>query len=128
MATIDVTEQNFAEITGREGIVILDFWATWCGACKAFAPVYEAASDSNPDIVFGKVDAEDAGQLAASLGIRGLPTLAIYRDSIMVFFQAGALPKPELNAVIARVRSLDMDRVRAEVESRPHQPGHVHHG
>lgn len=87
MATIDVTEENFHEITGGDGIAILDFWATWCGACRAFAPVYEAASEEHPDIVFGKVDTEAAAQLSAEIGIRALPTVAVYRDSIRVFFR-----------------------------------------
>lgn len=126
MATIEITEENFQEITGRDGIVILDFWATWCGACKAFAPVYEATSEQHPDIVFGKVDTEAATQLSDAIGIRALPTVAVYRDSIRVFFQAGALPKPVLEDLIAQVRALDMEQVRAELDSHAHESGHVH--
>lgn len=126
MATIEVTDENFQEITGRDGIVILDFWATWCGACKAFAPVYEASSEEHPDIVFGKVDTEAATQLSHATGIRALPTVAVYRDSIRVFFQAGALPKPALEDLIDQVRALDMEQVRAELDSHAHEPGHVH--
>ena len=126
MATIEVTDENFQEITGRDGIVILDFWATWCGACKAFAPVYEASSEEHPDIVFGKVDTEAATQLSQVTGIRALPTVAVYRDSIRVFFQAGALPKPALEDLIDQVRALDMEQVRAELDSHAHEPGHVH--
>ena len=126
MATIDVTDENFQEVTGRDGIVILDFWATWCGACRAFAPVYEAASEEHPDIVFGKVDTEAAAQLSSEIGIRALPTVAVYRDSIRVFFQAGALPKPALADLIAQVRGLDMEQVRAELDNHQHEPGHVH--
>ena len=111
MATIEVTDENFQEVTGRDGIVILDFWATWCGACRAFAPVYEAASEEHPDIVFGKVDTEAAAQLSSEIGIRALPTVAVYRDSIRVFIQAGALPKPALEDLIAQVRGLDMEQV-----------------
>lgn len=124
MATIEVTDENFQEITGRDGIVILDFWATWCGACKAFSPVYEASSEEHSDIVFGKVDTEAATQLSHATGIRALPTVAVYRDSIRVFFQAGALPKPALEDLIAQVRALDMEQVRAELDSHAH--GHVH--
>lgn len=113
MATIAVTEENFPEIIEGDGIVILDFWATWCSGCKAFAPVYEAASQGHPDIVFGTVDVEAASQLSDSFGIRALPTVAIYRDSIRVFFQAGALPRPELDDLIAQVRSLDMEHIHA---------------
>lgn len=126
LATIDVTDENFQEVTGRDGIVILDFWATWCGACRAFAPVYEAASEEHPDIVFGKVDTEAAAQLSSEIGIRALPTVAVYRDSIRVFFQAGALPKPALADLIAQVRGLDMEQVRAELDNHQHEPGHVH--
>ena len=106
--------------------MILDFWATWCGACRAFAPVYEAASEEHPDIVFGKVDTEAAAQLSSEIGIRALPTVAVYRDSIRVFFQAGALPKPALADLIAQVRGLDMEQVRAELDNHQHEPGHVH--
>lgn len=126
MSTIEVTDENFQEITGRDGIVILDFWAAWCGVCKAFAPVYEAASAEHPDIVFGKVDTEAATQLSQTIGIRALPTLAVYRDSIQVYFQAGALPKPVLEQLIAQVAELDMEEIRAELNSHAHLVGHVH--
>ena len=126
MATIEVTDENFQEVTGRDGIVILDFWATWCGACRAFAPVYEATSEEHPDIVFGKIDTEAAGHLTTQIGVRALPTVAIYRDSIRVIFQAGALPKPALEDLIAQVRALDMEQVRAEHDNHRHEPGHVH--
>ena len=115
MATIEVTGENFQEITGRDGIVILDFWATWCGACKAFAPVYEASSEEHPDIVFGKVDTEDQQELASGFGITAIPTLMAFRDGIRVFEQAGALPATALEDLIRQINALDMDAVREKI-------------
>ncbi|WP_088320895.1 thioredoxin [Kineosporia sp. R_H_3] len=100
--------------TISEGIVLIDFWADWCGPCKRFAPVYEKVSESNPDVVFAKVDTEAEPELAAMYGVRSIPTLVAYRDGIPVHSQAGALPQPVLEDLLSQVRALDMEHVRAQ--------------
>jgi thioredoxin 1 len=99
--------------TVKDGIVLIDFWAAWCGPCRAFAPVFERVSERHPDAVFAKVDTEDQVELAARYGVTSIPTLVVYRDGIPVFGQAGALPEPALEDVLRQVRGLDMDDVRA---------------
>ena len=117
MATVELTEAEFEKTISSDGVVLLDFWAAWCGPCRSFAPVFEAASEEHPDKIFAKVDTEAEQQLAGALGILSIPTLMVFRDGILMFNQPGALPKAVLDDVIAQVDALDMDEVRAQVEA-----------
>lgn len=117
MPTIDLTAADFEKTVVNDGIVLVDWWASWCGPCRMFAPIFEQASEDNPDIVFGKVDTEAERELAAAAQITSIPTLMAFRDGILVFAQPGALPPQALDQVIQGVRGLDMDAVRAEVEA-----------
>ncbi|MBU1588320.1 MAG: thioredoxin [Actinobacteria bacterium] len=117
MSTVDLTTQTLPATLESSSIVLVDFWADWCGPCRAFAPVFSEASEAHPDIVFGKVDTEAERELSAAAGIRSIPTLMAFRDGILVFSQAGALPRSALDQLITAVRGLDMDAVRAQVSA-----------
>ncbi len=115
MATVELTADNFMSTVERDGIVLIDWWAAWCGPCRMFAPVFEKASEEHTDIVFGKVDTEAEQALAAQAQISSIPTLMLFRDGILLFSQAGALPAAALNDLIGQARALDMEKVRAEI-------------
>ncbi|MGX1739763.1 thioredoxin [Corynebacterium flavescens] len=115
MATVDITEETFEKTVTAEGITLVDAWADWCGPCKRFAPVYEQASENHPDATFAKLDTEANQGIAAALEIQSIPTLMIFRDGIMVFREAGALPPAALEDLIGQVKGLDMEEVRRQV-------------
>ena len=115
MATIDLTAEKFEETVLTDGIVLLDFWASWCGPCRQFAPVFEKASETHSDVTFAKVNTEEEQQLAAQAGITSIPTLMAFRDGVLVFRQAGGLPGSALDALIGQVKDLDMDEVRRTI-------------
>jgi thioredoxin 1 len=115
MSTIELTKDTFEETVTQPGITLVDWWAEWCGPCKQFGPVFQAASEEHQDVRFGKIDTEDQQELAAAARITSIPTLMAFRDGILVFSQPGALPAPALEQVIKAVQDLDMEEVRAEV-------------
>jgi len=115
VATVELTQENFEETVNKNPMVIIDFWAPWCGPCKGFAPVYEKAAETYPDVVFAKVNTDEQQELAGSFNIRSIPTLIVFREKVILFQQAGALPGAALEQVITQAKALDMTKVHAEV-------------
>ncbi len=116
MATIDLTNENFENTVNDNPMVIVDFWAPWCGPCRGFAPLYEQASDAHPDVVFAKVNTDEQQELAGTFGIRSIPTLMVFREKVILFQQAGALPGSALEQVISQAKALDMAKVHEDVK------------
>lgn len=122
MATVELTQENFESTIRGNPMVIIDFWAPWCGPCKGFAPVYEKTAEAHPDVVFAKVNTDEEQELAGAFGIRSIPTLMVFRDQVILFQQAGALPGNALEQVIAKAKELDMAKVHDELKQQEVKP------
>jgi thioredoxin 1 len=117
VATVELTKDNFEQIVTENELVLIDYWASWCGPCKSFAPVFEAASEKYPEIVFAKVNTEEQQELAGHFQIRSIPTLMIFREKIIIFSQPGMIPSQALDELIDKARELDMEQVRKDIEA-----------
>jgi len=122
MATVELTKDNFEATVNGNSIVIIDFWAPWCGPCRGFAPIYEQASESHADVVFAKVNTDEEQELGAAFNIRSIPTLMVFRENVILFQQAGALPASALEQVVAQAKSIDMAKVHAEIAQQQADP------
>lgn len=127
MATVELTQDNFNEVVGGDGLVLVDFWAEWCGPCKMFGPVYEKSSEQHSDITFGKVDTEAQVELAQAFQIRSIPTLMAVRDGVVLYSQPGALPAASLEDLIGQLRAVNMDEVKAQVAAHEAEHGSEPH-
>ncbi len=122
MATINLTSENFKDVINNNDIVIVDFWAEWCGPCKSFGPTFEAASEKYPEIAFAKVNTEEERELAGGFNIRSIPTLMVFREQVILYAEAGALPASALDQLVEQVKGLDMDAIKAEITAEEQQP------
>ncbi len=123
MSTLEITKDNFEATVAKPGIVMLDFWATWCGPCKVFAPIFEAAAKEHGDVVFGKVDTDAQPELAGAFDVQSIPTLMVFRDGILLFAQPGLMPKAAIEELLTQTRALDMDDVRKKLDE--HEKAHA---
>jgi thioredoxin 1 len=123
MATVNLTKDAFQTTVDKEGIVLVDWWASWCGPCRQFGPIFERVSEKHPDAIFAKVDTEAESELSGAFGIRSIPTLMIFRDRVLLYAEAGALPEPALDELIGKVKALDMDDVRRRIAEREKAQG-----
>ena len=123
MATVELTKENFEQVVTGNPMVVVDFWAPWCGPCRGFAPIFEKASDAHGDVVFAKVNTEEEQEIAAAFSIRSIPTLMVFRDKVILYSQAGALPAGEFGELIAKAREVDMEQVHKEIAARGDEGG-----